>query len=81
MTFVRQDDWERIIERVERYEVMGLDSAWVADHFVFPWDPTRPWLEAWSLLGGLAGRTRRIQLGTMVSHVIYRNPACWRGPL
>ena len=75
MTFVRQDDWERIVERVERYEVMGLDSAWVADHFVFPWDPTRPWLEAWSLLGGLAGRTRRIQLGTMVSHVIYRNPA------
>ena len=54
---------------------MGLDSAWVADHFVFPWDPTGPWLEAWSLLGGLAARTRRIQLGTMVSHVIYRNPA------
>jgi alkanesulfonate monooxygenase SsuD/methylene tetrahydromethanopterin reductase-like flavin-dependent oxidoreductase (luciferase family) len=75
MTFVRQDDWERIVERVERYEVMGLDSAWVADHFVFPWDPTGPWLEAWALLGGLAGRTRRIQLGTMVSHVIYRNPA------
>ena len=75
ITFLRQDNWERVVEQVERYEAMGLDSAWVADHFVFPWDPTGPWLEAWSLLGALAARTRRIQLGTMVSHVIYRNPA------
>jgi alkanesulfonate monooxygenase SsuD/methylene tetrahydromethanopterin reductase-like flavin-dependent oxidoreductase (luciferase family) len=75
MTFLRQDNWDRVVEQVERYEAMGLDSAWVADHFVFPWDPTGPWLEAWSLLGGLAARTHRIQLGTMVSHVIYRNPA------
>ena len=75
MTFLRQDNWDRVVEQVERYEAMGLDSAWVADHFVFPWDATGPWLEAWSLLGGLAARTRRIQLGTMVSHVIYRNPA------
>ena len=42
MTFLRQDDWDRVVEQVERYEAMGLDSAWVADHFVFPWDPTRP---------------------------------------
>jgi hypothetical protein len=75
MTFLRQDNWDCVVEQVERYEVMGLDSAWVADHFVFPWDPTCPWLEAWSLLGALAARTRRIQLGIMVSHVIYRNPA------
>jgi alkanesulfonate monooxygenase SsuD/methylene tetrahydromethanopterin reductase-like flavin-dependent oxidoreductase (luciferase family) len=75
ITFLRQDNWDRVVEQVERYETMGLDSAWVADHFVFPWDPIGPWLEAWSLLGGLAARTRRIQLGTMVSHVIYRNPA------
>jgi alkanesulfonate monooxygenase SsuD/methylene tetrahydromethanopterin reductase-like flavin-dependent oxidoreductase (luciferase family) len=75
MTFVHQDNWDRIVEHAERYEVMGLDSVCVADHFVFPWDPTPPWPEAWSLLSGLAARTRRIQLGTMVSHVIYRNPA------
>src|SRR6266403_2178244 len=54
------------------------NCAWMsgsAAFYAFPWDPTGPWLEAWSLLGGLAARTHRIQLGTMVSHVIYRNPA------
>ena len=32
-------------------------------------------LEAWTTLGFLAARTNRIQLGTMVSGVTYRNPA------
>ena len=32
-------------------------------------------LEAYTLLGGLAARTSRIRLGTMVTGVTYRNPA------
>lgn len=75
MAFLHLDDWTRIAERVERYETLGFDAVWIADHFVFPWDPTQPWLEAWSLLAGLAARTHRIRLGSMVTHAVFRNPA------
>ena len=36
---------------------------------------TDPMLEAYTLLGGVAARTARIQLGAMVTGVTYRNPA------
>ena len=36
---------------------------------------TDPMLEAYTLLGGIAARTSRIQLGAMVTGVTYRNPA------
>lgn len=67
--------WPEILERTERYEAAGLDSVWVADHFVHYANPTGPWLECWTLLAGLATRTSRIRLGPLVSHAIYRNPA------
>ena len=72
---LQTDGWSAIEERVRRYEAAGLDAAWVADHFVHYADPTGPWLEAWTLLAGLAARTGRIRLGPLVSHAIYRNPA------
>ena len=67
--------WPEVLERTERYETAGLDSVWVADHFVHYANPTGPWLECWTLLAGLATRTSRIRLGPLVSHGIYRNPA------
>jgi alkanesulfonate monooxygenase SsuD/methylene tetrahydromethanopterin reductase-like flavin-dependent oxidoreductase (luciferase family) len=75
IAFLHLDDWSRILERAERCEALGFDAVWIPDHFVFPWDPTRPWLDAWSLLAGLAARTHRIQLGSMVTHAVFRNPA------
>jgi F420-dependent oxidoreductase-like protein len=50
----------------------------VMDHFhqIAPAGrPDEPMLEAYTTLGGLAARTDRIQLYTLVSGVIYRNPA------
>jgi F420-dependent oxidoreductase-like protein len=56
----------------------GLDSLWVMDHFfqirITGRPPEDPMLEAYATLGFLAGQTRRIRLGAMVTSVAYRNP-------
>jgi F420-dependent oxidoreductase-like protein len=57
----------------------GFDSLWVMDHFFqirlsggLP--PESPMPEAYATLGVLAGQTRRIRLGTLVTSVAYRHP-------
>src|SRR6201996_4413840 len=69
-------------------ERLGLHSAMIADHIVFPTesdsvypytlDPRHPGgggaLEAFSILGVVAGATERLQLVTSVLVLPYRNP-------
>jgi len=59
-------------------ESSGFDSLWVMDHFFqipFVGKREEPMFESYTLLGGLAARTRTARLGTMVTGVTYRNPA------
>ena len=58
-------------------EDAGFDSAWVMDHYfqipmVGPAEADM--LEAYTTLGYLAGQTKRLTLGTMVTGVTYRHP-------
>ncbi|MFC0039121.1 LLM class F420-dependent oxidoreductase [Actinomadura rayongensis] len=56
----------------------GLESLWVMDHFFQIQQvgaADEPMLEAYTTLGYAAALTERIKLGTMVTGVIYRNPA------
>ncbi len=56
----------------------GFASLWVMDHFFqihSVGQPEEPMLESYTTLGFLAGQTRKVNLGTMVTGVVYRQPA------
>ena len=70
--------FERVAAAAEAAERAGFDAVSVMDHVhqIPPYMArTDPIPEAYVLLGALAARTSRIQLGTLVTAVTYRNPA------
>jgi F420-dependent oxidoreductase-like protein len=59
-------------------EDAGFTSLWLMDHVLQIPQIGREWedmLESWTTLGYLAGVTRRIRLGTLVTGITYRNLA------
>jgi F420-dependent oxidoreductase-like protein len=70
--------FEKVVEFATAAEDSGFSSVWVMDHFYqLPalGGGDQPMLEAYTLLGALAARTTKAQLGTLVTGVTYRNPA------
>src|SRR3984893_14976130 len=67
-----------IINRARQADDAGFDSLWVMDHFfqirLSGLPPESPMPEAYATLGVLAGQTRNIRLGTLVTSVAYRHP-------
>jgi F420-dependent oxidoreductase-like protein len=67
----------RLAEIARTAEDTGFFSVWVMDHFFQirgVGQPEEPMLEGYSALGYIAGFTKRVKLGTMVTGVIYRYP-------
>ena len=77
------------VEATIEAERLGFESVWMAEHLVFPLDmagsphpgedlppvpPTTPVFDAFGWLCHLAGRTRRIRLGTNVYLMGLRHP-------
>ena len=59
----------------QKFEALGFDSTWIADHFVNYAYPNSPWLDGWTTLAGLANCTSRIRIGTLVTSIPFRHPA------
>jgi F420-dependent oxidoreductase-like protein len=69
----------QIVARIaDTADEAGVDSIWTMDHFfqirMSGLPPESPMLEAYATLAFIAGRTRRIQLGTLVTAVANRHP-------
>jgi probable F420-dependent oxidoreductase len=73
----RTPRWADLRAIAQTAEEVGFDVLWVSDHMGFV-DDSGGWQgawECWSLLAALAASTQRVQLGTFVLAVPFRNPA------
>jgi F420-dependent oxidoreductase-like protein len=70
--------FDRVAEVAVAAEDAGADTVMVMDHFYqlpLLGPPEHEMLEAYTLLGAIAARTKTAKLGTLVTGVTYRNPA------
>ena len=67
--------WPEMAANWKRTEALGFDSVWLPDHFLSVFRQELPFMEAWTLIAGLATVTSRIRIGVLVSCNTFRHPA------
>ena len=70
--------FQRVSDIAVTAENAGFDTVMVMDHFYqlpLLGPPDHEMMEAYTLLGALGARTEKVNLGTLVTGVTYRNPA------
>lgn len=68
--------WPQWLAVAEAAERLGFEALFSSDHyFSVQGVPGRGSNDAWTILAGLAARTERLRLGTLVSPVTFRHPA------
>lgn len=70
--------WTEVSDMARVAEDVGFDSLWLVDHLLYKLDgedDARGVWEIWSLLSALAAVTNRVEIGTLVLAMGWRNPA------
>jgi len=67
--------WAEARDAAVEFDRLGFDSVWVCDHLYGIPMPNLPIFEAWSELAAVGALTNRVELGTLVTPVFFRNPA------
>ena len=67
-------NWTETSDAAIDFDQLGFDSVWVCDHVYGVPNPTLPIFEAWSQLAAVAAITENVQLGTLVTPPLFRNP-------
>jgi alkanesulfonate monooxygenase SsuD/methylene tetrahydromethanopterin reductase-like flavin-dependent oxidoreductase (luciferase family) len=69
---VTWDDWVALASACEEH---GVEALFRSDHYISWFDESRHVLDAWATIAGLAARTTKLELGTLVSPVTFRHPS------
>jgi alkanesulfonate monooxygenase SsuD/methylene tetrahydromethanopterin reductase-like flavin-dependent oxidoreductase (luciferase family) len=69
---VAWEDWVALASACEEH---GVEALFRSDHYISWFDESRHVLDAWTTLAGLAARTTRLELGTLVSPATFRHPS------
>jgi alkanesulfonate monooxygenase SsuD/methylene tetrahydromethanopterin reductase-like flavin-dependent oxidoreductase (luciferase family) len=69
---VTWNDWVALADACEEH---GVEALFRSDHYISGFDETRPALDAWATIAGLAARTSKLELGTLVSPGTFRHPS------
>jgi F420-dependent oxidoreductase-like protein len=67
--------WAEARDAAIEFDRLGFDSVWVCDHLYGVPMPQLPIFEAWSELAAVGALTTKVELGTLVTPVFFRNPA------
>jgi F420-dependent oxidoreductase-like protein len=67
--------WDQTKATALELERLGFDSVWLNDHLYGIPSPQLPIFEAWTLLSAIGAITSKVELGTLVTPVGFRNPA------
>ncbi|MBV9730581.1 MAG: LLM class flavin-dependent oxidoreductase, partial [Pseudonocardiales bacterium] len=68
--------WADVLRVAEHTERSGWEGVWFPDHFMpSEGELSRPVLECWATLAGLAAVVPRVRLGALVCGNTYRHPA------
>jgi alkanesulfonate monooxygenase SsuD/methylene tetrahydromethanopterin reductase-like flavin-dependent oxidoreductase (luciferase family) len=67
--------WEHWVALASACEEHGVEALFRSDHYISGFDEQRPVLDAWATIAGLAARTTKLQLGTLVSPGTFRHPS------
>ena len=67
--------WDQWLAVANACETLGFEGLFTSDHYHSVMDvPGRGSSDAWTVMAGLAARTERLRLGTLVSPVTFRHP-------